>query len=120
LKSRIYTFKWRRVTCLGDDFAELGLSFKDSPESFEFITTNFDGDFSDAYSHEVYIKSIEKGIVEALNIAEVDISGLQVRLEFIKDFRDETTPMAFNQCAVGAVLLYLDRKDLCPDSGPIG
>lgn len=106
-------YKWRRVTCKGDDFAEICLKFKKCDVGFKFVSNVSSSDLPD----ERYIPYIEEAISEAFDLAETEKSGYVVTLEKAIDVKGEASPYGFQQCTIGAVVSYLGREDLCPNPG---
>ncbi len=113
MKPSTSQFKWRRVTCKGDDFAEVSLRFEKCDIGFKFVSEVDSIELTD----ERCVPYIEEGIVEAFKLAEIDKNGYIVTLEKAKDVRGEASPYGFQQCTIGAVVSFLGREDLCPNPG---
>lgn len=113
MSNSISEYKWRRVTCKGDDFAKIRLRFEKCDIGFRFVSkVNFPDFLGDAF-----LPYIEEAISKAFDLAEVEKSGYIITLEQAIDVKGETSPHGFQQCTIGAVLSYLGRVDLCPNSG---
>jgi len=113
MKSSTSQFKWRRVTCKGDDFVEVSLRFEKGDVGFKFVSEVECIELPD----ERYVPYIKEAIAEAFELAEIDKNGYIVTLEKAKDVRGEASPYGFQQCAIGAVVLFFGREDLCPNPG---
>jgi hypothetical protein len=113
MNSSTSQFKWRRVTCAGDDYAEVSLRFEKCDIGFEFVSEIDSSEMPD----KRYIPSIEEAIAEAFELAGIDKRGYKVILETANDVRGEASPRGFQQCTIGAVVSYFGRDDLCPNPG---
>jgi len=113
MSKSISEYKWRRVTCRGDDFAKVILKFEKCDVGFKFVSNANSPDFP----NEIILPYIEEAISEAFDLAEIDKSGYIITLENAIDVTGEASPHAFQQCTIGATLSFLGRKDLCPNPG---
>ncbi len=108
-------FKFRRVTCRGDDYSCVEISVAPSAGEFSFNSLVAPDQFPD----ERYLPCIEQGVRDAFDKAELDPNAYSVTLETARDITGEASPAGFRACASGAVLKCLGKESLAPNPGLI-